>query len=459
MKNWIGARVLIIGAARQGLALARYLSAHGAAVTLNDQNPAEKLGEAQAALQGLAVQTVFGSHPLSLLDACDLVCVSGGVPLTQPILVEAFRRGLPVTNDSQIFMEEVPCPVVGITGSAGKTTTTTLVGRMASAAVQLPRKAFVGGNIGRPLIDLVDTIQPQDLVILELSSFQLELMTRSPLVAAILNVTPNHLDRHGTMEAYTNAKAHIVSHQGPEGIAVLGREDKGAWSFAPAVHGKLISFGLRQPLPGQVGTFLKGNALALQGPDGEMNLFDRSLIRLVGNHNLLNVLAACAIGLATGFPASALASGVEGFNGVSHRLEYIREWNGARWYNDSIATAPERTIAAIHSFEEPLVLMLGGRDKNLPWGSLADLIHQRVDHVVLFGEAAGKIKQAIGSIGSGRPYSLTECGKLEDAVRAAANVAASGSVVLFSPGGTSYDEFKDFEERGELFRLWVKQLS
>jgi len=174
----------------------------------------------------------------------------------------------------------------------------------------------------------------------------------------------------------------------------------------------------------------------------------------------LNILAACALAIAAGFPFELLAKGVEGFNGVPHRLEFVREWNGSRWYNDSIATAPERSMAAVHSFEEPLVLILGGRDKNLPWEDLADLIHQRVDHVVIFGEAVEKIRAAIGSVRPGRrPYSLVECADLFEAVQAAARVAGPGSVVLFSPGGTSYDTFTDFEERGERFRIWVKQLS
>jgi UDP-N-acetylmuramoylalanine--D-glutamate ligase len=460
MNPWNGKRVLVIGAARQGLALARFLAVRGAQVTINDQNPAEKLAQAQAALEGQPVKWALGGHPLQLLDTTDLLCVSGGVSLALPLILEAFRRGLPVTNDSQIFMDEVPCPVVGITGSAGKTTTTTLVGRMAEEAVCSPRTAWVGGNIGRPLIDQIGRIQAGDLVILELSSFQLELMTRSPHIAAVLNITPNHLDRHGSMQAYTAAKARILSYQNSHDTAVLGREDSGAWELARNVQGTLISFGLQSPEAGQSGTFLETGKLYFQNRQERVALFDEGLIQLRGAHNRLNVLAACALGIAAGFPFDGLAKGVEGFNGVPHRLELVREWNGSRWYNDSIATAPERTIAAIHSFDEPLVLMLGGRDKNLPWQDLARLIHQRVDHVIVFGEAAEKIRSAIGQAGPGsRPYSLVKCAGLFEAVQAAAQVAGPGSVVLFSPGGTSYDEFIDFEERGERFRIWVKQLS
>jgi UDP-N-acetylmuramoylalanine--D-glutamate ligase len=458
-QNWQGQRVLVIGAARQGLALARYLSSKGAAVILNDQSHPDKLAVARESLAGLPVEWVLGSHPLELLDRVDLVCVSGGVPLSLPIVAEALRRGLPLTNDSQIFMEAVPCPVTAITGSAGKTTTTTLVGRMAQAAVQSPRRAWVGGNIGTPLIDLVDEISQDDLVVLELSSFQLELMTHSPQVGAVLNITPNHLDRHGTMQAYTAAKLHILSHQTPSDTAILGREDPGAWGLRDQVRGKLLSFGWQRPELGQAGTFRGSDTLYATDGSSAQKLLSVESVRLRGDHNLLNVLAACAVALASGLPVEALQAGVEGFGGVPHRQELVREWRGSRWYNDSIATAPERTMAAIRSYSEPLVLLLGGRDKNLPWENLAELVRRRVDHLVVFGEAAEKIVMAVGTIHTGeRPYSIEVCAGTQAAVEAAARVARPGDVVLFSPGGTSYDEFKDFEERGECFRRWVQQL-
>ncbi len=460
MNTWQGKRIVILGAARQGLALARFLARRGAQVTLNDKRPAEQLEAAIKSMQEIAVTWVLGEHPLSLLDACDLLAVSGGVPLTLPLVVEANRRGIPVSNDSQIFMESVNCLVVGITGSAGKTTTTTVFGRMAQAAVQAPRKSWVGGNIGTPLIDNVDDIRADDLVILELSSFQLELMTTSPQVSAVLNITPNHLDRHGTMEAYSAAKARILTCQTPAGVAVLNREDPGAWALAGSVRGRLISFGLHKPEAGQEGTYLEGENLCLQTGAGSQVLFPRSAVLLRGEHNLINVLAACALAHAVGFSAGQMLAGVNGFTGVAHRLEYVREWRGSHWYNDSIATAPERTLAAIQSFDAPLVLLLGGRDKDLPWEELAVVVRKRVDHVVVFGEAAGKIAQAIGPLQEGRrPYNLVHCAGLRDAVQAAANLAEAGDVVLLSPGGTSYDEFRDFEERGERFRQWVHQLQ
>ncbi len=452
--------MIVVGAARQGLALARYLSTHGAHVVLNDNRPASDLAAGQQALADLPIEWVTGGHPLEILDQADLVCVSGGVPLENPLVAEARRRGLPLTNDSQIFLEGVPCPTVGITGSAGKTTTTTLVGRMAQAGVASPSKAWIGGNIGQPLIVYLDEIKPEDLVILELSSFQLELMTRSPHVGAILNVTPNHLDRHNTMEAYTAAKANVLHFQSEGDIAVLGRDDPGAWDLAAKFPGSLMSFSLKRLDPGIPGAFAEEGRLWFSDGKADTFLMDRDVIRLRGQHNLANVLAACTIALAAGLPVDSLKAGVEGFTGVAHRLEFVRALHGADWYNDSIATAPERSMAAIHSFSEPIVLLAGGRDKKLPWGEFADLVHQRVAHLVLFGEAADLIARAVGPVLPGRlPATMTICASLQEAVAAAAGVASPGDVVLLSPGGTSFDEFVDFEQRGERFNQWVKELS
>ncbi|MCX7607847.1 MAG: UDP-N-acetylmuramoyl-L-alanine--D-glutamate ligase [Anaerolineales bacterium] len=455
MKSWKGKRVLIVGAARQGTAAARYLARHGAQVTLNDRRPEAELTSVREALAGFSVRFVFGGHPLDLLDEAEVVCISGGVPLDNPLVAEAMRRNLPLTNDTQIFMEVVPCRTVGITGSAGKTTTTALVGAMAKNC--LGERAFVGGNIGDPLLNYVDEMRPDDLAILEISSFQLEQMTLSPQVAAVLNITPNHLDRHGTMEAYIAAKKRILDFQTSEGIAVLGREDAVAWSLRSAVRGRLVSFGFR-PLSGTAeGTFLVEGILHLRQRSLDIPLLPAERIQLRGQHNLLNVLAAFAIGNAAGLELDAMLEAAESFRGVPHRLELVRERDGVRWYNDSIATAPERTIAAIRSFEEPLVLLLGGRDKNLPWDDLARLVHERVRCVVLFGEAGNKIRSALEQAGG--PETLEQYEHLEEAVQAAARLARPGEVVLLSPGATSFDEFRDFEARGEAFRKWVLELS
>ena len=468
MKNWNGTRTLILGAARQGIALARWLSRHGSHVTLSDSRTADELISARASLADRNVEWAVGGHPLELLNNTDVLCLSGGVPLTLPIVQEAVKRGIPLSNDTQIFMEVVPCKTIGITGSAGKTTTTTLVGEMANldfgqrvnplSTVHRPR-SFIGGNIGDPLINYVDEMKADDLAILELSSFQLEQMTISPNISAILNITPNHLDRHGTMEAYTNAKAHILDFQTPQDTAILGHDDKGAWSLRNKVKGSLLTFSLHDLDEGLNGAYHHSGLLNLRDGNAYLPLILREKIQLRGDHNVANVLAAFTIGHAAGFKLDDMLEAVEEFRGVPHRLELVRELHGVRWYNDSIATAPERSMAAIHAFDEPIVLMLGGRDKNLPWDEIAKLIHQRVDHVVVFGEAAELIEKAVTASRGGRGVDLHRVNDLKDAVLKAADIASAGDVVLLSPGGTSYDAFKDFAERGEFFIKWVQELS
>jgi len=458
MKDWHSHRVLIIGAARQGLALARYLVSLGANVVLTDLRHPDQLFAEQEHLSGYDVEWVFGSHPLNLLDGCDLVCPSGGVPLTIQIVVEAQTRGIPLSNDSQIFLEDAPCKVIGITGSAGKTTTTRVVGRMVAQAIGSER-TWVGGNIGNPLISDLNKMAADHIAVMELSSFQLEIMTQAPQIAAVLNVTPNHLDRHLTMKAYTQAKEQILVCQTKDDIAVLGHDDPGAWSLRKSVRGELISFGMRHQADDQPGTFIQDGIISFWNGKNVVDLFPCELSQLRGEHNLYNVLAACAIAQAAELPVEAMRTGLPGFSGIEHRLEFVRHWGGADWYNDSIATAPERAMAAIRSFEEPLVLLAGGRDKNLPWEEFAVLVCRRVDHLILFGEAQAIIERAVSAISlADHPFSVEKCAGLQEAVLRAAQIIEPGDVVLLSPGGTSFDEYQDFEERGDRYREWVNKL-
>ncbi len=486
--NWSGKRVIIIGAARQGVALARFLVRQKAKVVINDRLPIDKLETARKALAGEPIQWIAGGHPLTLLEDVDLLCISAGVPFDLPIVREAQRRGIAVSNDSQIFLEVCPCKVIGITGSSGKTTTTTLVGLIAQAAVDelnafsdenggnpffdhdltcsltKNSKIWVGGNIGSPLISSVDEMKPDDLAVMELSSFQLEVMDRSPEIAAILNVTPNHLDRHGTMQSYIETKARILKFQGGQDIAVLNRNDPNTWGLHKGVQGRLVIFGSKAS-PENCGSVYfdhDHNLVVLRFPPSEdrdeITVIRREEIPLRGEHNLFNVLGAYAISLAAGISASAMASGVKRFTGIPHRLEFVRSWGGGDWYNDSIATAPERAIAAIESFTEPMILLAGGKDKNLPWERFAELVCQRVKHLILFGEAAGKISNSLTKFEKESVTTVTYCQGLKEAVLAAANKVNDGDVVLLSPGGTSFDEFHDFEDRGEAFKKWVMEL-
>lgn len=460
-------RVLVIGFGRQGKALARWLPKIGASVVVNDSSSAESLKLDRKDYPN--VRFILGEHPESALDGIHLICVSGGVSLEMPLLQTARERGIKITNDAQLFMERCPAPVIGITGSAGKTTTTTLIGEIMRNAGY---KTWVGGNIGDVLLDVLDDIQAEDVVVMELSSFQLELMTVSPQVGAILNITPNHLDRHRTMEAYTIAKAHIIAHQKPSDIAVLSQDDPVASSLEGLVQGELVTFSNRTMVAN--GAFCVGNRVVLAGAasyDAAPHvLLEKSEIPLRGEHNVLNVLAACAIagafGLATdrpGIEPEIMRETVLKFRPVPHRLELVREYKGALYVNDSIATAPERLIAALRSYQEPLILLLGGADKDLPWDEAVHLALQKSRNVILFGKSGEKqVRDKAAKLfrlrGADERF-LHIVDDLEEAVKKAAELAQAGDIVLLSPGGTSYDAYKDFAERGEHFRQLVNALD
>ncbi len=458
MRELMGARVVILGLGRQGTALARWLVRQGAEVTLSDRQPAERLGGFLQALECLPVRYVLGDHPLSLLEGCDLLCLSGGVPLNLPIVREAMRRGIPLANDAQLFLERCRGWTAGITGTSGKTTTTALVGAMCQAA---GFRTWVGGNIGNPLIEFVEEIGPEDRVVLELSSFQLEIMTVSPRVAAVLNITPNHLDRHETMEAYIAAKQRILDFQDVEDVAVLGYDDPNARALAAAVRGRLRFFSREREVAR--GSFLREGTLFLRLGSEAWPICRADEVRLRGRHNLWNVLAAAVVAGTLGADISAIREAALTFSGVPHRLERVREVRGVCYVNDSIATTPERVRVALEAFEEPIVLLAGGRDKGLPWEETAGIIARRARVLIAFGELGDRIvgaaQAACARVDEAVLERLERVATLEEAVALAARLARPGEVVLLSPGGTSFDAYRDFEERGMHFRQLVEALS
>lgn len=444
-------KVLVVGFGRQGQALARWLPSVGARVTVTDARPPEAL---DADLKDFPnVRFILGDHPLSLLDDAEMICVSGGVSLEMPLLHMAIHRGIPITNDAQLFISRSPAPVTGITGSAGKTTTTTLVGKMTQTA---GFTTWVGGNIGNVLLDVMMGIQPRHQVIMELSSFQLELMISSPSVSAILNLTPNHLDRHRTMENYIFAKSNILNHQSANDIAVLNYDDFATRTLADNVSGYRVWFSLNEIM--LHGSFLLGEQLVIVGlatPDDKPHvLCNVSDIRLRGRHNVANVLAACAIAGTIGVPPEAMVEVIRTFGGVPHRQEVVRVHQDVTYVNDSIATAPERVSAALHSYHEPLVLLLGGADKKLPWDAMLAVALKKCRHIIAFGRDGDIIPETARQLGHDN-HNITRVETLEEAVQKAVDVAQAGDVVLLSPGGTSYDAYRDFAERGEHFRRLV----
>lgn len=449
-----GKTVLILGFARQGRALARWLPTVGARAIASDSKPREALDFADADFPD--VEFALGGHPPELLERADLVCVSGGVPLELPIVQAALERGMRVTNDAQLFVERCPAPILGITGSAGKTTTTALTGAIMREA---GLTTWVGGNTGDVLLDVLAQIQPDHRVVMELSSFQLELMTISPPFGAILNITPNHLDRHRTMEAYIAAKAHMIAHQSSDDVAVLGLDDANARSLADRTEAQIVWFSGRDMVAD--GAFMAGSRLIVTGlasVDGAPRVVcERADIPLRGDHNVLNAAAACALAGAAGVDPAAMAAAIRAFRGVPHRLETVRVLDGVTYVNDSIATAPERVIAAIKSYSEPLILLLGGRDKKLPWETLIPLALARSRQIIAFGELADLVVKQARLFDSGS--AVIQVATLDEAVAEARRRAQPGDVVLLSPGGTSFDAYADFAARGAHFRHLVEALT
>ncbi|MFQ6058204.1 MAG: UDP-N-acetylmuramoyl-L-alanine--D-glutamate ligase [Anaerolineae bacterium] len=454
--NFIGLRATIIGLAREGTALARFLAQRGAIVTVSDLKSPEELAENMEAIRlsapPSAVHFVLGGHPSEILDDADVLFVSPGVCPEAPILVEARRRGLPLSSATMLFFQLCPAPIIGVTGSSGKTTTTTLVGEMLKAS---GFTTWVGGNIGQPLIEQVEDIRPEDKVVMELSSFQLENMAQSPHIAAVLNLTPDHLDRHPSFEAYRAAKLPILRYQGRDDLAVLGYDDQATRALADEGRGRVLFFS--QTTEPEGGAFVRDGEILVRFEGREDRVCTTDQVKLRGRHNLDNVLAACAIARAAGADAQAMAAIATSFAGLEHRLELVREIEAVRYYNDSIATSPRRAMAALESFQEPIVLLAGGRYKNLPLEGLADLIRQKVRHLILFGEAAPILEVAVKKGKEPRP-TIHRCPTLEEAVGTAARVARPGDVVLLSPACTSFDAFRDFAERGARFKELVRGL-
>jgi len=411
----------------------------------------------------------------------DLLFLSPGVPPTAAIVRQARERGVPISSEPRLFTQLCAASVVGITGSSGKSTTTALTGCMCAAD---GRQVWVGGNIGVPLLErLLDDAAP-DVAVMELSSFQLELFspdyqgdtvdaTRSaashavsvegwsPPVAAITNITPNHLDRHPSMDDYIRAKMHILNYQGAEDWAVLNRDNEVTRRLLDVVRGKALQFSLDEPV--DEGAFLRGDALILRLNGRERAVCRTDELLLRGRHNIANTLTAICLAAAVGVAPEAMREAAITFPGVPHRLEVVRERDGVLWVNDSIATSPERAIAALRAFSEPLILLAGGRDKHLSWDEWADLALERTRAVVAFGEAVPIIRQALEGAReragvAKNSFAIYEVATLDDAVSKAATLAHPGDVVLLSPGGTSFDAFVDFEARGERFRDLVAAL-
>jgi UDP-N-acetylmuramoylalanine--D-glutamate ligase len=387
------------------------------------------------------------------VEWADVLYVSPGVPESNPVYQAAVALGLPVRSMTTLFFDLCPGTIIGITGSSGKTTTTGLIGRILAEA---GNDVVVGGNIGLSMLDLLPSVGRQTLVVLELSSFQLQLMQRSPHIAVVTNITPNHLDRHGTMEAYIAAKRAIAEHQSADDWAVLNAADSVAASFASSTPASVRWFGSGST----DGAAVEDDAVGLVDDGRFVPVMPLSEIPLLGRHNVENVLAALATSAILDTTPDTMRAAVRDFRPSPHRLQTVAERAGVRYVDDSIATSPARAAVALEAVDGPVLLIAGGRDKKLPWDDLARLIVERVRVLLLIGEAAADIEQAVRAAGGddGRLEAIIRCDSLEGAVAQASEAARSGEVVLLSPACTSFDMFTDYQERGRAFARAVERV-
>ena len=446
-----GKKVLIIGAARSGIAAARFLVERGAVVALSDKKPLDQWTPEAQALKDSGVGLLPGEPPGWLLDQIELVVVSPGVPANIIPIRYAERAGAEVIGEIELAARYLKGRIVAITGSNGKTTTTSLIGELLREA-GLPG-VQVGGNIGKALISMVEDSRDDGWTVVELSSFQLEtIRTFRPSIAIVLNVTPNHMDRYETFNDYAAAKHRIFMNQTEDNVAVLNADDPTVASWASGLRARVMWFSVRKEL-GDQGVWLRGNELMF----GDQILLNVDELKLRGMHNVENVAAAFAAGLAAGASVDSMAATAKQFNPVEHRLEFVAEIEGVRFYNDSKATSVDATLKALEAFANDsgkIALILGGRGKKAPYEPLASLVKAKVRKLVLIGEDAETIAKELGDSGS-----FEFASDMNDAVTRSFKSAEKGDVVLLAPACASFDMFESFEHRGKVFKSAVGDLK
>ena len=445
-----GKKALVMGLARSGVAAAQWLSDHGAIVTVTDRRQPSEFSKEIPDLLRRKVGLELGLHRDSTFLAQDFIVISPGVPADLPVLNLARKNGIPVVPEIEIAGWFLKGQLAGITGTNGKTTTTTLLGKMLEAS---GFSTFVGGNIGVPLLSAIDLEPPPSVVVAELSSFQLETIDSfRPHVAVLLNLSPNHLDRHPNFEAYVAAKARIFSNQNEEDYAILNADDQNVARLAPAIRSRKVFFSRRKELAS--GVFVSDGAVLYRVKNLEVELMRTSDVRLRGEFNLENVLAASAAACVLGAEFSSIRQAVREFSGVEHRLEFVREIRGVDFYNDSKATSVDAAAKALSTFERGVHLILGGKDKGAPYSPLRSLLKDRVREVLVIGAAQERIVSDLSGAAE-----IVEAGDLETAVRTAFERARPGDVVLLAPACSSFDQFENFEHRGRVFKDLVEQLA
>lgn len=446
-------KVAVIGVGVSNTPLIDRLLAEGVSVAACDKRTREQMGAQADDLERRGCRLHLGEGYLDGLDA-DVIFRTPGLRPDVPQLASAAARGAELTSEMEVFFRVCPCPIIAVTGSDGKTTTTTIIAELLRAA---GKTVWLGGNIGHPLLCEADNMRPDHCAVLELSSFQLMTMTQSPHIAVVTNLAPNHLDMHKDMAEYVAAKENIFRHQRPGDIAVFNADNAITAEQSARAVGRSRLFSRRtEPADG---VFLRGEDIVCRSPEGERVILRTSDIKIPGVHNVENYMAAIAAvdGLV---PDETIRQFARDFGGVEHRIELVRTYRGVRYYNDSIASSPSRTIAGLRSFPEKVILIAGGYDKHIPYDVLGPEICAHVKKLYLGGATGQKIREAVERCPEYDPKALeiVDCGSFEPAVRAAAAAAEPGDVVLMSPASAAFDQFKNFMVRGAFFKKLIKEL-
>ncbi len=453
MVQFSGKSVLVLGLARSGVAVAKLLQRLGARVTVNDASPRDRVDADAKELEARGIRVFTDGHPQELADACDLVVKNPGIPYDRPIVLRALERGVPVITEVEVAFQVTAAPIIGITGSNGKTTTTTLVGRMLHEA-GVP--ATLAGNIGTPLSAVAMDTSADQWLVAELSSFQLQgTVSLRPKIAALLNIYPAHLDYHGTLEKYINAKKRLFANQEPDDIAILNGDQEIVADLASELAAKVWLVSTKRRV--SRGAYLLNGKLMLAaaGAQNATPIMDVSEIALRGEHNVQNALFAAAIAFAAGASAQAIADTLREFSGVEHRMEFVRQIAGVSFVNDSKATNPQATIKTISSFVEPIIAILGGLERGDDLSALVPVAAKQLKAVLAIGESGPRMIEMARQ--AGVPVAL-QVSSLPEAVQQAAALAESGDIVLLSPAAASWDMFASFEDRGRIFKEAVHML-
>lgn len=450
-----GKKVAFIGIGVSHRQVIEMLLKKGIDICICDRKSREELGDDYINFRNLGAEFSLGEEYLNSIWGADIIFRTPGMYYNHPALIKARQMGKIITSEMEIFFELCPCKIYAVTGSDGKTTTTSIIAKLFESE---GKTVHLGGNIGRALLPIIEEINEEDVAVVELSSFQLISMTTSPDVAVITNISPNHLDVHGTMEEYIDAKKNLILHQGQNSKAVLNLDNELSRQFVPLVRGELIEFSRRE-IP-EKGAFLGSDGyIYFSNHDNATRLFKSEHIRIPGEHNIENFLAAISAVQGEVSEQNMHMVALE-FRGVEHRIEFVREKDGVKWYNDSIATSPTRTIAGLNAFNQKLIIIAGGYDKEIPFEPLAPIVNRRVKALILMGQTADKIEKAVRSEVNydNKSIQIRHADNMEGAVAIANEIARSGDIVSLSPASASFDKYDNFEQRGQHYKDIVNSL-